>query len=217
MDLNYSINAVPFSQLGIHVTRSSGVVDGLELKDPFRVDWPDAHGEVVDLSRPRFQARTITLESWMVAPSADSFITQFNSLLTELVRSNTQRLKLTPVTGKPLVFEVYAKGNLSVKKEWRDGAMVGEFTLSLIEPQPVKYVLIGTGNSTASIRLTAPTPITLYWGDGTKTQMQGTNQTLTHSYGGSGTAKYYLIISGELERMSVQEKTNLTDLWPRLY
>lgn len=217
MNLNYSINGVLFSQLGIQVARSEGVVDGLSLKEPFKVEWPDAHGEVVDLSRPRYEAREIRLDCWMVATSADNFLSQQNALLTELVKSGTQRLHFAPVTGKPLVFEVYCKAGVSIKKEWRDGMMIGEFTLNLIEPQPVKYVLIGTGGTTASITLSAVTPVKLHWGDGSVTIAEGANQTYTHGYGGSSGVKYYLIIAGELERLTEHEKTNLTVLWSRLY
>ncbi|QDK80808.1 hypothetical protein EXU85_20235 [Spirosoma sp. KCTC 42546] len=217
MNLNYSINGVLFSQLGIKVASSEGVVDGLSLKEPFAVDWPDAHGQVVDLSRPRYEAREIRLTCWMVASSADNFLTQQNALLTELVKSGTQRLQFTPVTGKPLVFEVYCKAGVTIKKEWRDGVMIGEFTLILIEPQPVKYVLIGTGGTTATITLSVVTPIKLHWGDGSVTEAVGANQSYSHTYGGSSGVPYYLIIAGELERLTEHSKANLTVLWSRLY
>ena len=216
MQLNYSINGVSFSSLGIVVSDSDGVVDGLTLKEPFSVNWPEAHGLVVDLNRPRFEPREITLECFLLAATPSAFIAQNNALKIQLAKSGTQRLYVQPIQGKPLVFEVYAPNGYKIKKKWRDAMTPSPFTLKLIEPQPVKMVLSATSGATASLRITAPSPITVYWGDGTNDVFFGVNQTITHTYGGSG-GTYYAIISGELEVMTLHQKTNLTDVWPLLY
>jgi hypothetical protein len=217
MNLNYSINGISFLSLGIIVSDSSGVIDGLELKEPFSVNWPDAHGQVVDLLRPRYKEREIELDCKLIASSPDDLITKTNGLIAQLVKTGTQRLRINPVENKPLVYEVYSPKGFSVKKKWRDATIPAEFSLTLIEPQPVKWILSGVTGQVASIRLTSPAPLVIYWGDGTKTDAKGTNQTYSHTYGGTTGTVYYVIVSGELERMTVHQKTNLTEIWPLLY
>jgi hypothetical protein len=217
MNLDYSINGVPFASLGIRVKDSDGVIDGLEMKEPFSVNWPDAHGQVLDLSRPRYEARTIELDCWMVAVSPEAMINQTNALITQLARPGTQRLRIN-ATDKPLVYEVYYRGGLSIKKQWRAGAMVGEFKLKLIEPQPVKWVASAQGGTTVTLNLSALSPITLHWGDNTRTYFQGgPSQLFSHTYSGSNTSLFYLIVSGEMERVGFVSYENLEEVWTRLY
>ena len=217
MNLNYSINGISFASLGIVVSDSDGVIDGLKLKEPFAVNWPDANGLVVDLLRPRFEAREIKLQCFLVAANPGALIAQTNALIAQLVKFGTQRLQINPVSGKPLVYEVYSKSGFEVEKKWRDAQTPAKFSLSLIEPQPVKWVLSGVTGLIASIRISAPSPITIYWGDGTNQLVSGANQTVTHTYGGTNGTIYYTIVSGELQRMTVHEKQNLTEIWPPLY
>ncbi|MBN8820757.1 MULTISPECIES: hypothetical protein [unclassified Spirosoma] len=217
MELSYSINAITFAQMGLFVSESEGVVDALKRKPPLKVDWPNAHGEVVDLSRARFEPRVIKLSCFMIAPNAEGFMNQLNALRVELYRPGTQRLRINPVSGRPFVYEVYCPDGVEVKKKWRNGKMFAQFDLTLIEPQPIKWILSAPGNATASMTLSAPSPLTFYWGDGSNTQVQGCNQTVSHTYGGSSSAVYYLIISGELDVFASHSSTNLTEIWTRLY
>ncbi|GAB3701512.1 hypothetical protein GCM10027592_29730 [Spirosoma flavus] len=218
MDLNYSINGVSFKSLGIIVTSSDGVLDGLTLKPPFSVNWPDGHGEVVDLARPRYEARKIALKCYLVGASNDSFLTQLNALKAELIKPNTQRLHLDPTSnGKPLVFEVYCPSGIEIDKKWREaGKVIGEFTLNLVEPQPVKWVMRAEGGRTSTLQLSAVTPVTVYWGDGTRDTAMGPSTSLSHTYAGTTSKSYYVIVCGELERMQELFKTWLWEVWPRL-
>ncbi|MVM35238.1 hypothetical protein GO755_34775 [Spirosoma sp. HMF4905] len=218
MSVIYSINGVLFSQFGVIVSGSDGILDGLELKDPFTVEWPDAHGEVVDLTRPRYKPRQIKLDCCLVATDEVDFVSKVNAMEAQFLKSETQRLSISVLSAKPMVYEIYMRSGISIKKKWRQGKkMFGQFTLELTEPQPIKYTLVGAGATTATITITAVTPVKLHWGDGSVTIAQGTNQTYTHNYGGSSGVLYYLIIAGELERFTEHSKTNLTVLWPRLY
>lgn len=218
MNLNYSLNGISFLSLGVLVASSSGVLDGLALKEPFAVNWPDAHGQVVDLLRPRYEAREIKLDCFLIAQNPEDLITKQSGLIAQLARSGTQRLRINPVEGKPLVYEVYSKSGFALKKKWREASIPAEFTLTLIEPQPVKWVLSAVGGSTVSLNLSADSPLKLHWGDNSTTEfIGGVAQTLTHTYGGNNTTTYYLVVAGELERMTVHAQTNLTEVWPRLY
>ena len=211
MNLNYTINALSFTSIGLYVAESEGVIDLPAPKEYFGVEWPDAHGLVLDLSRPRYKERVITLDCAMIATGPENLILQLNALNQELRKPGTKRLRINPIGAKPLVYEVYSSGAVEVKKKWRDGKIWAQLTLNLTEPQPRKLVYTATG--TASLIITSPSPIALYWGDGTSEYVQGVSQTKTHTYGGSAGATYYLIVSGEIEAATLTNLTNLTLLW----
>ena len=171
--MKYYLNGIDFATYGVRVSASSGAIDGLKLKEPKEMDWDGYHGKVVALSAPRYQHRELTLECFIVQPSKVDVIQKANDFMRELSKAGTQRLMIDTEEAKPLVYEVYQNGGFSIKKRWRSGQNVGEFTLKLIEPEPVKRVLkhIRTGDptKTASVTLTSNKMVTIYWGDGTKT------------------------------------------------
>lgn len=59
--LDYYLNGVNFKDYDIRVSSSEGVLDLPKLKTPLSVDWPDYHGEIVDLDDKRVEARVIKL------------------------------------------------------------------------------------------------------------------------------------------------------------
>lgn len=211
MTLTYSLNALSFSSIGLYVAESEGVLDMPGQKEYFSVEWPDAHGLVLDLSRPRYKERVITLECAMVATGPENLQNQLNVLGQELRKPGTKRLKITPGNAKPMVYEVYSSGAVTVKKKWRDGKIWARLTLTLTEPQPRKFVYTATG--AVSLTVTCPSPIALYWGDGSSEYVQGVAQVKTHTYGGTTGTVYYLIVSGEIEAATITNLTNLTLLW----
>lgn len=211
MNLNYSLNALSFSSIGLYVAESQGVLDMPAPKEYFGVEWPDAHGLVLDLTRPRYKERVITLECVMIATGPENLGLQLSALSQELRKPGTKRLRFYPTAAKPLVYEVYSSGAVEVKKKWRDGKIIARLTLNLTEPQPRKRVYAAAG--TVSLTVTCPSPIALYWGDGTNEYVQGVAQTKTHTYGGTAGVVYYLIVSGEIEAATITSLTNLTLLW----
>ncbi len=210
MNLNYSLNQLPFTTIGLFVAESSGVLDAPGPKEYFSVDWPDANGQVLDLSRPRYKERVIQLECVMLATSPENLATQLNALYSELRKAGTQRLRINPIDNKPLVFEVYLSGSVEVKKKWRNGKMQAFFKLELTEPQPVKRVLIAS-SGTVSLVITALTPISIAWGDGLYSTVPKGTQTSTHSYPNAG--PWYVIASGDLATTDITSLVNLTTLW----
>jgi len=82
--------------------------------------------------------------------------------------------------------------------------MIGEFTLTLVEPQPIKRIIHfirADGNTTTSITLTCQRPLTIYWGDGTVTDnVMGTSVTTTHTYSVNGSK--FIILAGVIEKVS---------------
>jgi len=214
MDLNYYINGINFRTYGVYVSESNGVLDNLILKSPLTADWDDYHGEIVDLSRPRYQSRDMVLSCFIEGVGKDEFIDRVQAFLGQFRKAGTQRLMITVHTGKPFVYEVYVPTSINLKKQWSKAQMIGTFELTLREPQPVKRVLRWSGAGVASITLTTSKLVQIYWGDGTSAKdIFGTGRTLTHTYTAEG--EYYIIIAGVIEDITGFSSTAST-IWNSL-
>lgn len=202
MDAVYKIDYETFKSFGVYVKQGDGFFDALKMKEPFKVDWPDYHGEVLDLSDPRYEARNLTLECFCYAHTKEDFDEKIKRFLNKFYGAGTKRLSLD-ASGLIFNYEIYMASEVKVKKKFRSIDMVGEFTLELIEPQPIKriiYFLSGGGNNTVSVSFTTRKPLTIYWGDGTHLDNVIGTVTKTHSYSADG-AKY-VIIAGVIEEVS---------------
>lgn len=202
MEAIYKIDYETFKSFGVFVKQGDGFFDALKMKEPFSVDWPDYHGQVLDLSDPRYEARTITLECFCWSRTKEDFDEKIKRFLNKFYGAGTKRLSLD-ASGLIFNYEIYMAAEAKVKKKFRSVDMVGEFTLELIEPQPIKriiYFLSGGGNNTVSVSFTSRKPLTIYWGDGTHLDNVIGTVTKTHSYSGDG-AKY-VIIAGVIEEVS---------------
>lgn len=209
----YSVNGLNFQNVGVYVSDSNGLLDNLTLKEMPRYDWPDYHGEIVDLSRLRYQPRTISLSCFIQASDVDEFIEKLNLFLGQFTRSGTQRLRVLVHSTKPLVYEVYLRDAINLKKKWSDRDMVGTFELTLIEPEPIKRVL-QFGAGTASITLTTSQVVSIHWGDQTHTyDVFGTNKTITHTYSTPG--PHEIIVAGVIDEIT-SFSSNATVLWSKL-
>lgn len=216
--LEYYINGVNFKDLGIRVSSSSGVLDLPKLKALRSTSWTDYHGEVVDLYDKRVEPRTITLNCWIRAAGKIDFVEKVNQLSRHFMADGTARLMIEIHPTKPLVFEVYAPEGISHDKRWHDDKMIGQFTLKLKEPDPVKRVLRHQCNSkeTASVTVgfKSEKVVTIHWGDGTTDNDLWGNFTgdnaITHTYKAGGT--YYPIIAGVVEDMT-DFTTNAIIVW----
>lgn len=213
MAVNYSINGTDFKTYGVYVSESNGILDNLVPKDPIRFEWPDYHGEIIDLSAVRYQPRSISLQCFIHADTGDEFIEKVNSFLAQFQKPGTQRLKLNVYSVKPHVYEVYLSNSINLKKKWSSENMVGTFELTLVEPEPVKRVL-SFGSGLVSITLTSSKVLAIHWGDGTHTfDVFGENLTIEHTYTTPG--PHEIIISGVIEDITAFDST-ATILWNKL-
>lgn len=232
--LAYLLDGIDFKTYGVYVSKCRGLMDGLKMKDPLKVEFDGYHGEAIDLTRPRFEAREITLECFIdsaggkmaFVQSAQEFIAQFHAkhkaassvVNAEPCAAGLHRLTVDIHPTKPLIYEVYLPDATNIDKEWNDKRMIGTFTLSLREPEPVKRVLkhMKTSEATKRISITITTTklVNIYWGDGTTTQdVCGTNVTVTHDYADNG--EYYAVITGVIEEIEAFS-TNAIIVWQKL-
>ena len=213
MLLHYSINGIPFSSFGLYVSDSEGLLDQPERKESIEMDYPDAHGIQIDLSRPRYKARQIRLSCFMVSKNPSEFMDRWLALLAQLQRPGTQRIALDGALDKQLVYEVFLAERIEPKKTWRETDFLAEFDLSLTEPRPVKWVLANT-HQIVSLTASCRSPLTLSWGDGTQDVLKGDSVTLSHAY--PDLAAYHLVVAGELEALQNPQTTGLATVWTRL-
>lgn len=216
--LDYYLNGVNFKDYDIRVSSSEGVLDLPKLKTPLSVDWPDYHGEIVDLDDKRVEARVIKLNCWMRAKGKIDFATKVNAFQQQFMRNGTARLMISIHPTKPLVYEVYNAEGVSYDKRWHDDKMIGTFTLTLREPDPVKRVLRHQRSSQATAKVTvgfkSDKMVTIYWGDGAADydlygDYTGANA-VEHTYATDGT--YYPIVAGIIDKIT-NFSTNAIIVW----
>lgn len=221
--LEYYINGFNLKEdFDIRVSSSEGILDLPKFKTPTAIDWPDYHGEIVDLDARRLQAREITLNCWIRAKKGKMEFTQkVNDFNRIFMADGTQRLMIQIHPTKPLVYEVYSVDGINYDKRWHNGKMIGTFTLKLKEPDPVKRVLrhqrISTATATVSVGFKSAKMVTIYWGDGTATQdLYGDytgSKAITHTYQTNGV--YYPIVAGIIEEITDFE-TNAIIVWDQI-
>lgn len=198
--LMYWIDEMKFTDFGVHVESSSGVVDALKRKTPTTVEWAGEHGEVPDLDRVRFMPREIKLSCFAELDGFLQLPMNMYSFLDKFNTPGTHRLRIDIDNRKPLVYEVYLPEGTEIKKRWRNGKYVATFDLKLVEHLPVKRVLTFTKTDTSSsclINMNSKTPFNIYWGDGTMTKDVIGQHLLQHTY--SQNKRYHIIIAGVLE------------------
>lgn len=219
--LEYFIEGINFTEFGMRVESSSGVLDLPKLKSPASVDWADYHGKVIDLSEKRYQEREITLNCWLKASGKMDFVERCNSLFSLFQKDGTQRLMISIHPTKPLVYEVYCEDGVAVSKSWHDDKMIGTFSLKLKEADPVKRVVrhqrINGSSAEVSIAFKSDKMVNIYWGDGTvDTDVYGDctgNNAIKHTYQANGI--YYIIAAGVIEDIT-NFTTNGIIVWNKL-
>ena len=219
--LRYYIDGIDIRETyGIRFEKSSGLLARPKLKAPTKVDWPDYHGEVVDLTGKRVEARTITLKGWMPAQNKTDFIQKWNEFISIFDKDGTQRLMVDVHPTKPLVYEVYLEDELDTEKRWSDEAMVGTFSIKLKEPDPVKRVIRQLVTSTSAesrnlrIQMTSQKAVSISWGDGTYSEDLNGEIDITHQYP-EGAATYYAIIGGVIEDITDFSTTGIV-VWNKI-
>lgn len=218
MNKDYYIDNVNLKEYGVYVSDSIGLISTPKLKEPVKNEWQQYHGQSLWLNEKYFEAREIRLECFIVATDATDFIYKSNAFIEVLNKPFTRRLSVVIGNNEPLVYEVYQEQVFDIKKTWKEGKMIGTFTLNFKEPEPIKkvykYQRTSTSDKTVSITLTSTKMLNIYWGDGLHTfDCSGTSQTYTHDYSVNG--YFYIVITGNIDEISSISSTG-TLVWNKL-
>lgn len=214
--IQYLIDNVNLATYGVRVSNSDGLLDVPKMKKPLSVSWPDRHGEQVDVSQVRFEARDITLNCYMMASGRSEFLTRVNEFAAGLLMTpGLKQLAVLYDANKPLVYMVYFPHGIEIKRatKWIAARQTGVFQLKLREPEPIKKVLrfaAITGNMQVSLAFGSTRQVTVYWGDKQSTTTNTPAPSLNHTYQVAGT--YHIIVTGVIEDVN-NVITNATIIW----
>lgn len=214
----YTIDGVDFKDFGVHVSASNGVLNRPKLKKPESRSWDNYHGNSLDLDGKYYDEREITLSCFIYAKSKMEFIANVAEFERLFDKPGLNRLVIDVHPIKPLIYNVYCKDTISIKKEWHENDMIGTFDMKLFEPEPVKKVLRhfvhNEATKTCQITLTTTKLVNIYWGDGKEDfDISGNGRTVTHKYDEQGI--FFPVVTGcidEIESFS----TNAIILWDRI-
>lgn len=171
-EVRYSVNGKYFKDYGVYISSSDGLFDALKRKKVNTYDWAEYHGSSPDLSSPKFEQREISLKGFVSGTNWLDMKSKFDAIISEFQKAGTQRLLVEPFGLKPLPYEVCMIDDVNLNKTFKDGKMVGIFTLKLIEPNPLKIVLYTT-ESTLNLSYNSPQETEIFYGNGVKDVVSG--------------------------------------------
>lgn len=141
-ELVWSLNGKYFKDFGVGISSSDGILGELKPKKQDTKDWSEYNGVALDLTKkPKYEAREFTLSGWIVGADWLTMLNNFNALFGEFRNAGKQRLLLDVFGQKTLVFDVRCDDEIELKKTFKQGKMVGMFSLKLIEHNPIKKIL----------------------------------------------------------------------------
>ena len=137
MKVSYQYNGTPFEAYGVYVSNGGGFLGAPARKKPKTYEYPDYNGYLPDLEAPVYEARTISLDCFIVTDSAAGLITQYTTF-TKALLGVTQTVPLTGSIdgGQVYTGQVYTSAISDLVKTFVDGRNVGTFKVTIIEPEP---------------------------------------------------------------------------------
>ncbi len=137
MNIVYKFNSINFKTHGVSVSGSTGLL-GLPPKRIETFDIPGESGRAADLAHATFDVRTIELDCFIKAASAEALTSAFRAFVGIFDQTAVKTLSVN-VGNVTLSFLVYLNKVSALKKTFCDGVNVGTFTLTLIEPDTSIY------------------------------------------------------------------------------
>lgn len=144
--VSYSMDGSSFESLGINVSSAKGLFSLPKLKAPQSVDWPDKNGVFVDLTKPRYQPREITLHCWSSGSNGAEAVGGATALYSILTGQGLHTLSVT-IGQASFSYSVYCEDGIDVTKRWGGGKVIAEFEVKLKEPKPSAFVPSDTENN----------------------------------------------------------------------
>lgn len=210
-EVKYSVNGKYFKDFQVYVSASDGLFDALPRKFVNIYEWAEYHGSAPDLTSPKFEVRKISLQCFVVGSDWLQMKENFDQIVREFQKPGTQRLLIEPYGLKPLPFEVFMVEGVVLEKTLNKSKMIGVFTLRLIEPNPIKKVLLLTG-TTLNLAYDSPMETEIFYGNG---EMDSVYNDAVISGKVLPPGDKYIIIAGDIDRVT-NLVTNANVVWDRL-
>lgn len=211
----FLMDGIDISSYGIHVSESKGWYLLPSFKDSLKNEWSDENGHDIDLSRRYVNARTIELSCFCYAATNSLFLKKYIDFINLIDKPKHRRISLI-VDELRFEFDVYRSDEVDFKKEYDNSSTVGQFSLKLIENQPIKKTIkfkpTTANKNTVSIAFGSNKLLTISWGDGIIEYTKPGVNTYTHKY--VGTKDFFPLIQGDIDAIDGLT-TNGTILWSR--
>jgi hypothetical protein len=137
MRIDYNFSGDNFSDFGVCVSESQGLLGRPTRKKPEIYEYPGESGNIADLSSIAYEPRTIKLSCIIKADTVETLISTYDSFSSLLYAQTDVQDLIFKIDGQnKLSFNVYVNDISELKKKFRDGVNAGTFTVTFIEPQP---------------------------------------------------------------------------------
>ncbi len=137
MKVVYTYNGADLKSFGVCVSKGEGFLTVPARKKPNIYEYPDSNGYLPDLAVPVFEARTITLDCFIVADDASDLVSKLNSF-SKAILCVTSLVPFSVSIDGSHVFSgnVYATDISDPEKTFVDGKNVATFKVTIVEPEP---------------------------------------------------------------------------------
>lgn len=138
MRISYKYNNIDLKTYGVSVSKGRGFLNAPARKKPKTYEYPDSNGYLPDLSSPVYEARTVTLDCFIVAASAAELVSKLKTFSSALL-GVTSLVPFSVSIDSSEVFSgsVYATDVSDPEKTFVDGKNVATFKVTIVEPEPV--------------------------------------------------------------------------------
>lgn len=139
---------------GVTVESSEGLVGKPAMKNVEAFDWKYLHGSVPDLRNRRYENKEIKLNCWISADSKQKLVESLNEFLGFFSHDELMWMKVSwdnndghvivipdPHASKGVFSLVYLKSVSAIDYKYRFGKQIAKFSLTLIDPYPMKRVV----------------------------------------------------------------------------
>ena len=165
--LIFSIDGVLLSDYGINVESCTGLLNVPKRKPQIVNDDLRSHGKFYDLgSLPKYSERVITLNCFVSSKSRLEAFININSIIGIFDGAGYHRLTAALGSEIELPYEVLRTDGTVVDPTWDSIKTVAKFKLQLIEPIPVKRVVVANGGG-VDIQFHTEKLVSISWGDNT--------------------------------------------------
>lgn len=197
-----------YTAYGVLVEKTSGMLDGLKMKDPVVNKWSDEHGSEVYLDEVYYEPRDISINCAIVGNSATNLVSKINTFFNAMRASGFRYIRSQHINKGYLVYLDQSSPMTRLSK-FNGNPSIGRLTLYFKEPYPINRQWV-TSSTSVSFTISCSKTLTIYWGDGSTDTIVGTSQTKNKDYGSGGTR--YIVIYGSIETITSLSGTNVTEL-----
>jgi hypothetical protein len=206
----YLLNGNDLSTWKAFIVKSDNFLSLPKRKDKIAYNWPDEHGEDIDLTTVYFEPSDYDLEIIMYADTLAALQANIKLLIAELSKTGLQHLKMAGIAG---VTPFYTNGHVSVENLTGISSTqaAARVTFSIRNPNPINrqfWTTKASINLTSQLYIVTTKALTINWGDGNIEAIAAGTITKIHTFTAIGT--YCIVVYGGVDGITTITPTNCT-------